>query len=319
MFLLNYDERNALHATDFITNGIGDQLAFHIYDATPTFDVSVPQVMAEITRNFSGSRSPGSDGLGVAFLLSSLNTPVYISAPVQNAKIVDAFLDKLDDVLVAQSHKEEDGWFRASEDAYTSELPGNPGYKLHAHTIGFSGVKWRLCWARIGNGLYVASKPFVLADIAALNGHAPADAGPVGHGMVRVRAKNWKEPLPDFRLGWEENNRRACLNNLAPLSSVVRAVKAAEIPGDRAAYIENFSREFCGAHLFCPDGGKYEVAPDGKSVVCSKHGTMASPRQALAPDETAPAGKAISSFAGMTAALTFMEDGLHAVVTIDRK
>ena len=313
-----------LSTKEFFEQGLGNQLAFHVYDSTPTFDLNVPMLLSDALRSMSGSANIRGEAIGGAFLVASLNTPVYISAPVQNPKVVDAFLAELDTYLVSLSHRYDGGgWFRMTDDAYTSGV-AKAGYTVHTHTIGFEGVKWRVSWARIGNGVYIASKSFILDDIAALDAKAipAAESSPTGHAMVRVRAQNWKETLPDFRIGWAENNRHACLNNLAPLSDISRAFAASgdlPIPADRAKFVAEHARQLYGARFFCPEGGEYVVSPDGKSVTCSKHGSVLEPRQPLAPEETSPAAKAISTFGGMTAALTFMEDGLHAVVTVDRK
>ena len=42
-------------------------------------------------------------------------------------------------------------------------------------------------------------------------------------------------------------------------------------------------------------------------------------RGSRAPAAGSPTGRLMSEFDGATAALTFLEDGLHAVVTIKRK
>ena len=72
-------------------------------------------------------------------------------------------------------------------------------------------------------------------------------------------------------------------------------------------------------HFFCPDGGRYEVSPDGRQVICSFHGTAAEPKQMAAPAAGSPMGRLMKDFSGLTAQLIFLEDGLHAVVTVDRK
>jgi hypothetical protein len=58
------------------------------------------------------------------------------------------------------------------------------------------------------------------------------------------------------------------------------------------------------------------VSADGKSVECTVHGTAGRPRQPLAPAEE---GKMLYGAAGISASLTFLEDGLHAVVNVRRK
>ena len=56
--------------------------------------------------------------------------------------------------------------------------------------------------------------------------------------------ENRNQVLPDFRLGWAENNRVACLDNLAPLSTVARAVTASTQgkPGDAAQVLRTAER-----------------------------------------------------------------------------
>jgi hypothetical protein len=61
------------------------------------------------------------------------------------------------------------------------------------------------------------------------------------------------------------------------------------------------------------------VSPDGRQVTCSVHGSAAAPRQFAAPAKNSPMGRLMQDFGGLTAELTFLEDGLHAVVTIQRK
>ena len=74
-----------------------------------------------------------------------------------------------------------------------------------------------------------------------------------------------------------------------------------------------------GVHFFCPEGGHYLLSPDGKSCRCSVHGSALNPRQETEPGEKGSTGKLLQEVTGLTATLTFMEDGLHAVVVIDRK
>ena len=157
--------------------------------------------------------------------------------------------------------------------------------------------------------------------------------------MIRVRPQNWNQVLADFRLGWAENNREACLRNLGPLSSVARAFGSQESgvrsqepgrkepsspPETKADKKDDLSRRIHReadrlhtTHFFCPDGGQYRLAPDGKSMMCSIHGSTASPRQPQEPQGAL--GDLLDRFCGMLATLTFREDGLHATITIERK
>ena len=186
-------------------------------------------------------------------------------------------------------------------------------------------VKWRLFFTRIGKALYVASKPFIIEDLANLHKQqasqpaAGRDPGPTSHAMVRIRPRHWKEVLPTFQLGWAEASRQSCLNNLGPLSSAARATVACGQSKPSEAEIGRAADAVHGVHFFCPDGGHYRLSEDRLEVVCSAHGSAIDPRQMPAPDADSAMGRLMKDFGGLTAALTFLEDGLHAVVTIQRK
>ncbi len=318
---------------EFMADGIGNQIALNLYDASPMFDFNVTQFLGEMTSNFRHASSMPREIIPISFLVSSLNSPVYISVPVKDEKVVDKFLDDLDRVLaVLARQKEQGGFIDFDYDYYRVAAAGDsPAFRCLA--VEFGPVKWRVFFARIDGGLYVASKKFILDDLAAASKLAKAgqdestegktDDGPTAHAMVRVRPENWKETLPDFKLGWAEGSREACLNNLGPLSSVARAVASQ----NANATIDEVLREadsLYGVHFYCPDGGRYEFAADGnrpgvRRIVCSLHGDAANPRQLLAPAANSPLDKILKEFHGLTAELTFLEDGLHAVVTIERK
>jgi hypothetical protein len=109
------------------------------------------------------------------------------------------------------------------------------------------------------------------------------------------------------------------------LSSVARAAVAADpdlLKQDPALTGESIVRQaesLYGVTFLPADGGKYLVAPDGKSITHSIYGSQSEPRQRAAPATGGSHADLLSGFAGATAELTFLEDGLHAVLTIERK
>lgn len=319
---LSPDVLHRLKLGEFLAKGIGNQIGLHIYDAEPLFDVSLPSFLGTAMGTFGGRQLfGGMEGLMIGTLIASLNAPVYVSLPVQEAKIVDEFLTKLDEFLavIARDKNRFDGFLQIDQDFY--HFPNVQGKNLRAYAFRFGPLKWRFFWGRIGNGLYVASKPYILEDLlVATDKENPsaADRGPAAHGMVRLRPGNWNRVLTDYRLGWAENNREACLHNLGPLSSLSRALTAAK-PSESADELRRLSGQLYGVHFFCPEEGRYAVSPDGKAVTCSVHGSALAPKQPAAPTEKSSLGRLLREFADMTLALTFMEDGLHAVVTIERK
>ncbi len=217
--------------------GIGNQVGMHVYDASPMFDFNLTEFLGEMVRNFRGGRGAIDDDVyPVSFLVASLNAPVYVALPVRDAELVDRTLERLDVYLaeIARS-RDERGWLDLEMDFYRSPLSGDSP-PVRCYSIAFGPVKWRVFFARVGGGLYLASKRFILEDLERLEqsrakakaSGRQADEGPVAHAMIRIRPEHWKEILPAFRLGWAEASREACLNNLGPLSSVARLALSAE-------------------------------------------------------------------------------------------
>jgi hypothetical protein len=333
-------EASKLNLTEFVSKGLGNQVGLHVYDASPTFDLNMSSVFGMLIGGSMGrTRMIGMDELAIGLGLASLNTPVYLSFPVKDAQVVDRFLQGMDNVLAVTAREQKrGGWFELEQDFYKFTLGQDQIYRAYGLRLG--PLKLRFFWARIGNGLYIASRPFILEDLAAMEaeriragttaGGASAlvqDFGPEGHAMVRVRPQNWNEVLPDYRLSWAENDREACLNNLGALSSVSRALTARTAGGNGTVptgeeleqLVSQYTDKIYGEHLFCPEGGRYIVSADGRSVSCSIHGSVGDPRQPSAPTEASAPTRLLRELAGATATLNFMQDGLRAVVVIDRK
>jgi len=83
--------------------------------------------------------------------------------------------------------------------------------------------------------------------------------------------------------------------------------------------LRRLSARLYGVRFFCPEEGRYAAAPDGKSVTCDIHGSALTPRQPAAPSEKSNLGRLLHEFTDMSLALTFMEEGLRAIVIIERK
>ena len=313
-----------------ISEGLGNQMAFHVYDSSPPFELNMSSLLGMMASAGAG-RGMGGDmfGMGTFFTLGvlSLNSPVYVSIPVADEKVVDDYLDWSDAAFSHIARNERRGrWFNFEYDFYKYKLP--TGEAARTFGLRFDPARLSFYWARVGRGVYVATKPFILEDIAALHAQGPAPAAApdedrTGHALARVRAGNWNEVLPGHNRAWAENEREACLNNLGPLSSAARALTAAgaQAPSgealDRAA--AELAGRLAGARFACPEGGAYRVSPDGRQVSCGVHGTAADPRQPAAPSEQSAAARTMRRLTDLTATLTFKEDGLHAVLVVKRK
>ncbi|MHB8901207.1 MAG: hypothetical protein ACYC6Y_20855, partial [Thermoguttaceae bacterium] len=146
-----------------IVEGVGNQIGFHVYDSSPAFDFNLTRSLGEIVRSFRQGRGGFDDDmLWISYLIASLNAPVYVSIPVQDAELVDRALDRLD-VYAAEIARagDRDAWFDLDLDFYRVPLAGTK-QQIRCYTIAFGPVKWRMFYGRIGDAVYVASKQFIL-------------------------------------------------------------------------------------------------------------------------------------------------------------
>jgi hypothetical protein len=336
---------NKLDFHKLFVQGFGDQIGLHLYDAPPNFDFNFPQAMGWLMTD--GVRSQGSGnndvpGLSLnliagfmqyALIGASFNGPAYLSLPVNDAKIVDEFGDQLELVFAAlarSSYSLAAGF--VATDFYRVPFKAGPKQSMRCFGVRVGPLKLRYFWARIGQTVYIASQPTVLDDLLALEKErakpdgAKPQAPETAHALFKIRAANWNEVLPNTWLGWAENHREACINNQGPLSSVARSFTPSLGKIDEkelaavAGRVQQQADRLHQAHFFCPEGGHYLLNPDGRAMAmtCSVHGS------ALAPRQPATAGNSslnqqLERFGGMTATLNFLEDGLRAVVIIERK
>ncbi len=302
-------------AYDFVTKGIKNQIGFHVYDSEQTFDFQLTRFLGQMLGSFSNRNNFNDDFIPVFMLVASLNSPVYVSLPLEDVEVTDRFLDHLDDLLAPVARKTvSTGWFRTENDFY--KIPVGENVLARTECISLGPIKWRFFWARIENQLYIASKPEVLHDLAKLHAEGVRgsnDPASSAHAMIRIRPENWNQTLSNFQLGWAENHRQACLDNVGRLSSLKNAVVAKQ----GTNLIEQRAEQLYGLDFYCPCGGKYHQ--HGEHLECSVHGSAYSPKQAAIGQEKGAIQNVLSSFGGLTVGLKFLEDGLHATLTVKRK
>ena len=302
-----------------LKTGIGDQVGFQMYDGAKPLDYDIAAALAGQNGDGFGLGRPMMFGLGIA--IQFLTGAWSISIPVNDAKAVDEFLDELDRFIVKlKAGTIEDG-FRPADFTEFYRLPFPKPFTVRCGVIKFGGLKWRLFWGRLGDGLYIANRPAVLEQIAAAqNAATPRQKPESANAMLRLRPANWREALPGYHLSWAEQNRLACHDNLSLIANVNRGWNERR-PANGAPDAELLERvaRLYGARPFCPEGGAYTLSADGRSCACSIHGTERDPRQPVAPAEGSTTARLLKSLAGIGATLTFHEDGLRAVVTIERK
>jgi hypothetical protein len=325
-----------LDVVNFISRGLGDQVALHVYDSTPVVDVNLPEMLGILTGSLNRRNMGMMEmvGLSYGFFFTSLTSPAYLSIPVQDAQVVDGFGDQLEAVFAALARQSGHGRFSiASNDYYVVPFKSDPKQVMRGFAVRVGPIKLRYFYARIGNTLYIASKDFILEDLLALEKERTAGPGKsqtavrdaTGHAMLKLRPKNWNQVLPDYRLAWAENNREACLYNQGPLTSVARAFTASVGKIDEkematiAGRIQQEAERLHDTRFFCPEGGHYVLSPDGKALTCSVHGSALLPKQPSAPAAESALGKHIEHFGGLTATLTLSKEGLRAVLIVEKK
>ena len=161
----------------FLRDGIGDQVGFHMHDAPRLLD-------ADLSGLFGGEvESAGLTAIGLAVRFAFGASSVSI--PVKDPKVVDDYLEELDRVFLAgQKTLTGFGLRRKEVDFYRLALP--KGHTIRCVAVGFAGLKWRVYWGRIGDGLYVATRPFILEDLAAAQaeGKKPVKSEPAHRGAA---------------------------------------------------------------------------------------------------------------------------------------
>jgi Protein of unknown function (DUF1559) len=303
----------------FLRDGIGDQVGLQMHDASNLFDFDMAGAFGG--QADGGLGLSGSTMFGIGLLVQFVTGPSSLSIPVKDAKAVDEFLDEVDRLTIKMKAESLGEFGRLSDFVEFYRMPFPKPHTIRCHVIKFAGLKWRLYWGRIGNGLYFANRPFILEDIAAAqDDKQQKKRAEAAHALVRLRPENWKEVLPGYNLSWAEAQRTACHRNLSMLANVYRGWndRQAQDEAPDAALVERVARLY-GVRPFCPDGGKYTLSADGKSCQCSVHGDSRDPRQPAAPTENSATARLLKTFGGLRASLTFEQDGLRAVVTLERK
>jgi hypothetical protein len=301
-----------------IRDGIGDQIGLQMHDASKLFDYDLSSAL-----DGRGNAGVGPLGqpttLGIGLVVQFITGPSSVSIPVRNAKIVDEFLEELDRLIVRERAQGEWDAFWNARSIEFYRLPFPEPHVVRCLAVKLFGLKWRLYWGRIGDGLYIANRPFVLEDILAAQAEKKGEKQPESaHALLRLRPENWRDVRVGYNLGWAENHRSACHDNQSLLVNVRRGWNDLAADAPEATLMERVQRIY-GVRPYCPDGGVYVFSAEGKSCRCSIHGTARDPRQPATPSPNSATGRLLREFAGLRATLSFEPEGLRAVAVIERR
>ncbi|MDA1230336.1 MAG: DUF1559 domain-containing protein, partial [Planctomycetota bacterium] len=319
-----------------LSKGLGNRVGLHVCDNDPTFDVQLMSILPEMLAGRQGvGGMMGGETLWIGMAIASFTSPVYIDVAVEDALVVDAFLEKLDEGAAFEARTHTDlGWFAFKKDFYTVPIGDT---KARSFVLSLGPLKWRFFYTRIGSSVCIASKLQTLEQLLARNEVDPADSaaqdatgnrndkleayptGPPAHAQLTIHRQHWNRIMPTMRLSWDEAARQACLDNIGPLTSASR-VAASSHHDDGEVMPEQLAATaawiYGGVHR-CPCGGHYVRTKDGR-VVCEVHGNADHPQQPAPDAENGGSLEMLNSFSEIRVLLTFLEDGLHAVLEIDR-
>ena len=323
-------ERLQRRSIDLFARGLDGQIGLHFYDQRIMFDLELQRFIGDIARmpppgeNSSVNYSYAfATGLPIGFVAGSFVSPVYLSVGVSDPKVVDEFFEEYDGLVRKYGHmlRQREMGIVMAADPHVVVTKG--GHRTRAFSIRIGPLRWRTYLARIGNGIFLTNQTEVIDDLhRAEEARRPGrDLGPEGHGMIRLRPANWNRALAGFRYTWAENLRESALNDLHRLENVSRA-HASALTGtadEKSAKLLDLAERIDGVRYRCPQGGAYTLEPDGVTWRSTFCGTLAAPEQREAPAEKSGIATLMRQFQDLTATMTFLPEGLRAVVTIDRK
>lgn len=305
-----------------LSKGLGNRIGLHVCDNDPTFDVQLMSILPEMFAGRQGvGGMMGGETLWIGMAIASFTSPVYIDVAVEDKAVVDAFLEKLDEGAAVEARTHTDlGWFAFKKDFYTVPIGDT---KARSFVLSLGPLKWRFFYTRIGSSVCIASKLQTLEQLLARNAATPGPqdaSGSPAHAQLTIHRQHWNRIMPSMRLSWDEAARQACLDNIGPLTSAARVAASShhddgEVTPEQLA--STASWVYGGIHR-CPCGGHYVRTKEGR-VVCEVHGNADLPQQPAPDADNGGSLEMLNSFSEIRVLLTFLEDGLHAVLEIDRK
>jgi hypothetical protein len=307
--------------TEFLEKGLGNQVGLHVYDAPPTFVVQLGHLIGEsLGLRPQGLLDRNGELRLFRFLATGLKQPVYVALPIQDAKVVDQFLKDLDGQLTAMAERPPRGRLGLRREFSRHPLKETV---VRSFSLRLGPIQFQLHWARIGDGLYLASQPVIFADLLAAEaerakGGATGERGSAVHAVFRLHLNKAQEAVADLRRDWAEQSQTSCRHNLVSLANVARAFPppgpgTAAATARWAAALTAHAERLYGTHFFCPEGGRYVPASDGKRLACTIHGDGSEISAQGTLDEM------LRRFPSLIATLTLGDEGARVVVTIERR
>jgi len=284
---------------------LGDEVALNLCDGQVLFTLggrAMGMLGQEVGRS---SLEP----LVIGYLASALNLPTYLTVKVNDPRQAVEAIPRLFHALGPQHGRGDDFAIE------TYSLEDHRGRPLYVANFTLFVVKLRLYAAVVGDRLVIASRRDVITDLmdAATKKQGKSGAQHEGNMELSVYRSAFKELAEVVNLGWQEDQRHACQQNL-PLAAIM--LKGLGMPEDS---LSKATFSLRGYQPYCPAGGRYIVDPQTGAVACTVHGSRSRPRQPAVGDESSPTLKLVNSLEKVNARLAFTPEGLMTTLEIRRK
>lgn len=282
---------------------LGDEIALNLCDGQVLFSAS-SGAMGLMGRQMGRSSL---EPLIIGYLGSALNLPTYLTVKVTDAKKAEQSIPDLFYMLAPGRGRSDD----LSVETYSIEE--HRGKPLYVANFNLWVLKLRLYSAVVDDRLVIASRKDIVSDLmdASAKGGAKVvkNEGNMEMSMYRSAFKQLEETV---NLGWQEDLRHACHQNL-PLAAIL--LRTMGLP---AANLEDTISGLRGYQPYCPSGGRYVIDEKTGAATCTVHGTTWDPKQPAAGDKSSKTLSLVNTLERVNARLAFTPEGLMTTVDIRR-
>jgi hypothetical protein len=284
---------------------LGNEVSLNLMDSHVLFSAGSGAV-SMIGRDLG--RRP-TETLFISYLLSALNMPTYMAVKVTDPVKAEKSIPAIFRAMAGKNRNSGD----FSVETYTIE--DHRGKPVYVANFNIWLLKLRLFSAVIDDRFVTASRKEIITDLIDANQGSSykkpvANDGSMELSVYRSAFKDFAEHV---NIGWQEELRHACHNNL-PLASVL--MSGLGVTQER---LNSSIEHLRGYDHYCPSGGKYSIIPGTRAVTCSVHGTTWKPRQPAASPADSKTIQLLNSIEKINARMAFTPEGLMTTVEIKRK
>ncbi len=283
---------------------LGNEVSLNLVDSQVLFSAS-SRAAGLMGRDLG--RRP-TETMVISYLLSALNMPTYLAVKVTDPVKAEKSIPTLFRSLSGNNSNSGD----FSVETYAIE--DHRGKPVYVVNYNLWVIKLRLFSAVIDDRLITASRRDIITDLIDANQSSNykkpvANDGSMELSVYRSAFKDFAEHV---NIGWQEELRHACHNNI-PLVSIMMVNLG--ISEDK---VNSSIEHLRGYDHYCPSGGKYSIIPGTKAVTCSVHGTKWNPRQPAGNSADSKTMQLVNSIEKINARMAFTPEGLMTTLEIKR-